>query len=90
MADEQKCFYCGNKTASNTHYLCYVCVKMLTRFFNDGTALGENKHTIIDNPSFVQHCSICGEHENRRIFNQTIPICDKCVTDELFDYERRR
>ena len=81
MAHGLKCYYCGENPNDDKHYLCYDCVKKLRAMF-------DNNEAIIENPSFVHHCVICGAHENRKIIFEMIPVCDKCVVNELLDYEQ--
>ena len=79
MAHGLKCYHCGESATSNTHYLCFECLKKLEIMLVDGK--------IIENPSFIHHCVVCGEYENRKIIDSMIPICDKCVVEELLEYE---
>ena len=87
MAHGLKCYCCWEKETSDTHYYCYECIKKLKHIFEVNRAVFDDvEYEILENPHHSAHCYRCCEWENRRIIDEKF-ICDKCVMEELKDYE---
>ena len=69
-----ECFICSRRLEKG--YLCSDCVVEALKKLNE-------KNRVNMNPSFHDHCLICGGYENRVIldFPSCGPICDKCILD---------
>jgi len=90
VAYGRKCYCCWKNATSETHYYCYECIQKLKLMFDNNKADFGNKYfEILDNPEHYDHCISCGEYENRRIIDIK-HVCDKCVIEELIDYEEGR
>lgn len=91
MAHGLKCYCCGENNTSDEFYYCLQCLKKLQIMFNS------NKN-LINDPQHYNHCISCGEFKNRKILytggscsfpdhgDDGIPICNRCVEDELKRY----
>lgn len=76
-----KCHICSKKI--NKAFLCQDCCR-------EGVEHLKNNIDIIENPDWRYHCLICGEYKDRKIVDfPSGPICDKCIHEELENYNRK-
>ena len=87
-----KCYCCGKVYPKDNLFYCEECLIKLGNAFETGQG-------VILNPEHCEHCISCGEYEDRQIVHtgntglfpthprDTLPICDKCVQEELKKYK---
>lgn len=93
MAYGRKCYCCGETyPAFSPLYYCKACLMKLEQAFAAGRG-------VLPQPKHSDHCISCGEYEDRKILytGETgffpaqlgggVPICEKCVREELGLYE---
>ena len=93
MAFGKKCYCCEEVYPKDVLFYCEECLMKLSKAFKTGEG-------VVLNPKHYDHCISCGEYENRKIVytgntrlfpthpKDSVPICDKCVQEELKNTEK--
>lgn len=82
---EDKCIICNIPLEFKGIYLCEIHTQELTNISHNK---GKFQSIILYNPSFNEHCMLCGEWEDRIIINHPDwnYICDKCLFEAQTKY----